>query len=569
MRIVCDNCGAKYQISDDKVRNKVFKIRCKKCSHTIVVRSKGEGEGASGESVDEATRVAPAPGPDAGGSVESTPDAVWYVVVNREQVGPLTPAEVERRYKAGEIDGDVFTWAEGMADWIRLSAVTEFVHLFPVAPAPVKATPAPVARAAAPVAASGGLFPRDEPGDDDVMVSGNAPPAGGGSDRLFSGADDDEPVHQSPRVDAGPRLRSQRNENSVLFSLDSLSSAAEGPKVSNTGGTEGSGLIDISAMLGGGSASSSSSGGDSFGGPIGLAPAAPAAMSGAPLPSLVNRKKSNTGLIVGIVAGAAIIAGGIVAAVVLGKDDKAGTDVATPPSGPAVVAVGAGDAPKSAAAAPSSVAAAPATQAAPASEAAPVSMAAAADPNAGARPAAGLAPRGAAPAAGARNAPARPAGGGNEDAPSVAAPRPAAAPTPPPEAPKPPPKKGGDEVDDLLGAIDGKKPAGGGGTGRPAPPPPGGGDDPLLPEQLTKPQILGVVKKGAGAISSCKDRQPDASGTVFVTIKIGRNGKVDSASAKKPFDGTPVGNCVESTVKTFTFPQFSGDPMTINMPFAL
>ncbi|MCK6574735.1 AgmX/PglI C-terminal domain-containing protein, partial [Myxococcota bacterium] len=163
----------------------------------------------------------------------------------------------------------------------------------------------------------------------------------------------------------------------------------------------------------------------------------------------------------------------------------------------------------------------------------------------------------------------RPAGGGNEDAPSVAAPRPAAAPTPPPEAPKPPPKKGGDEVDDLLGAIDGKKPAGGGGTGRPAPPPPGGGDDPLLPEQLTKPQILGVVKKGAGAISSCKDRQPDASGTVFVTIKIGRNGKVDSASAKKPFDGTPVGNCVESTVKTFTFPQFSGDPMTINMPFAL
>jgi predicted Zn finger-like uncharacterized protein len=44
MRIVCDNCGAKYQISDDKVRNKVFKIRCKKCSHTIVVRSKGEGD---------------------------------------------------------------------------------------------------------------------------------------------------------------------------------------------------------------------------------------------------------------------------------------------------------------------------------------------------------------------------------------------------------------------------------------------------------------------------------------------------------------------------------------------
>jgi TonB family protein len=152
----------------------------------------------------------------------------------------------------------------------------------------------------------------------------------------------------------------------------------------------------------------------------------------------------------------------------------------------------------------------------------------------------------------------------------VAAPRPSpAAPTPPPEAPKPPPKKGGDEVDDLLGAIDGKKPAGGAGTGRPAPPPPGGGDDPLLPEQLTKAQILQVVKQKAGAISNCKDRQPGASGTVMVKIRIGRNGKVDSAEVTKGYKGEPVGNCVESTVRGFAFPQFSGDPMSINMPFAL
>ena len=139
MRIVCDNCGAKYQISDDKVRNKVFKIRCKKCSHTIVVRSKGgeaEAAASSSESVDESTRVAPPPTGDAGGSLEASSEAIWYVVVNREQIGPLTPAEVERRYKAGEVDADAFTWAEGMADWIRLAAVTEFAHLFPQPEAP-------------------------------------------------------------------------------------------------------------------------------------------------------------------------------------------------------------------------------------------------------------------------------------------------------------------------------------------------------------------------------------------------------------------------------------------------
>ena len=43
MKIICDSCGTKYSISDDKVRGKVFKIRCKKCSHIIVVRG-GESQ---------------------------------------------------------------------------------------------------------------------------------------------------------------------------------------------------------------------------------------------------------------------------------------------------------------------------------------------------------------------------------------------------------------------------------------------------------------------------------------------------------------------------------------------
>ena len=53
MRIVCDNCATKYSISDEKVRGKVFKIRCKNCSHVIIVR---------GDSV-ETRRTAPTPPP--------------------------------------------------------------------------------------------------------------------------------------------------------------------------------------------------------------------------------------------------------------------------------------------------------------------------------------------------------------------------------------------------------------------------------------------------------------------------------------------------------------------------
>ncbi|HEY6475700.1 MAG TPA: zinc-ribbon domain-containing protein, partial [Polyangia bacterium] len=49
MKIVCDSCGTKYSIADDKVRGKVFKIRCKKCSHIIVVRG-GETGGPEASS---------------------------------------------------------------------------------------------------------------------------------------------------------------------------------------------------------------------------------------------------------------------------------------------------------------------------------------------------------------------------------------------------------------------------------------------------------------------------------------------------------------------------------------
>jgi predicted Zn finger-like uncharacterized protein len=42
MRFVCDSCRAQYMISDDKVGPKGVKVRCKKCSHVILVRKAAE-----------------------------------------------------------------------------------------------------------------------------------------------------------------------------------------------------------------------------------------------------------------------------------------------------------------------------------------------------------------------------------------------------------------------------------------------------------------------------------------------------------------------------------------------
>src|SRR6185295_326093 len=99
MKIVCDSCATKYSIADDKVRGKVFKIRCKKCSHIIVVRGTND--------------AAPAPAPAA-----AAPEGVWHIVIDGEQVGPLTDGDIRSRIDRGELTADTYIWKEGFADWM-------------------------------------------------------------------------------------------------------------------------------------------------------------------------------------------------------------------------------------------------------------------------------------------------------------------------------------------------------------------------------------------------------------------------------------------------------------------
>ncbi|MEP6655399.1 MAG: GYF domain-containing protein, partial [Myxococcales bacterium] len=109
MKIVCDSCSTKYSISDDKVRGKVFKIRCKKCSHIIVVKG----------ATNEATPAA----------VEGPSDAVWHLVVDGDQVGPLTDSDVRARLARNEISAENYVWKEGFSDWLRLADVPEFADV--------------------------------------------------------------------------------------------------------------------------------------------------------------------------------------------------------------------------------------------------------------------------------------------------------------------------------------------------------------------------------------------------------------------------------------------------------
>src|SRR3954447_21964456 len=263
MKIVCDSCATKYSISDDKVRGKVFKIRCKKCSHIIVVRG--------GESQEEASAAAPAAAAPADGG--------WHIVVEGEQVGPISEADVRARVERGEIRGDTYIWKEGFADWLKLSAVPEFADIAPPDSGSVNIGDvfASDGAVAAPTngrserssgrrrsGANRPLFGDDGGGADIFAAPAAAAPASGGD--LFGSASAHSTASNWPSSNGSASMAShdggrvenltgQRHENSVLFSLSNLQSLAMPsakpmtttlPTTAPT--TEGSGLIDIRAM---------------------------------------------------------------------------------------------------------------------------------------------------------------------------------------------------------------------------------------------------------------------------------------------------------------------------------
>ena len=141
--------------------------------------------------------------------------------------------DIVRAYKAGEINGETYVWEDGMEDWLPIANV----------PAIMKA----VNDAAGLPAAGGGVrAARREPsrGAIDLFGGGDDPPPSGGG-----GGGGDE-----------PHFTGQRNEQSVLFSLNALG-GSPAPKAPGSGPTgtsgsasgksktnEDSGLIDLGAL---------------------------------------------------------------------------------------------------------------------------------------------------------------------------------------------------------------------------------------------------------------------------------------------------------------------------------
>ena len=94
-------------------------------------------------------------------------------------------------------------------------------------------------------------------------------------------------------------------------------------------------------------------------------------------------------------------------------------------------------------------------------------------------------------------------------------------------------------------------------------------DNLIRPNKLTKAQVMTVVRKHSRAMLGCKASVND-TGEVKVALVIKPDGKVSGTKVTASTLQHPAtARCVREKVSGFQFPQFSGPPMKLTLPFRL
>jgi predicted Zn finger-like uncharacterized protein len=228
MKITCDSCGAKYTIADDKVSGRKVKIRCKGCGTPIVV------DGAAKTAAGGTTDAGPARNDSsipAEPAVSSLPPASsnveWSVNLSETDQRTMTTDELVQGWKNGSVTTDAFVWKEGMGDWVPILECPELTALLNAPQAGAAAAPQQAAAVRPGSARPAATAARSGAGRVQVGTDLFAGAAASGSEA--EDVNTSAPVlPQGARGDDG-KPTGQRNENSVLFSLDALKAGFAAP----------------------------------------------------------------------------------------------------------------------------------------------------------------------------------------------------------------------------------------------------------------------------------------------------------------------------------------------------
>lgn len=577
MKIVCDSCGAKYSIADEKVAGKIFRIRCKKCSSVLEVR--GDQTGAH-------------PFEEPGRSQAPAPDGGWYVVIDGEQTGPLPPIELSQLFAKGSVGLDSYVWKEGFDDWKTAAEVPDLVAIF--GGSGRRSQTAKIeTESPSSFSVGGDLFSdgngREPTGEVDTeagvfhQVDESPSPEEPVEDAPLAASDDEEERETPPpnEIDAGlgapavaaaaapARMTGQRNENSVLFSLSNLqqlasrggspaetTTPAQAPVATgNQASGEGSGLIDIRALARSTTPGTQPGASQAVDDLLTIGSSGGGGTLGAPLLGPTPVESSNSRLWLWIAGGAvavAVVGGGIAIGMALGGSSDDGLEVAAAPTGEAT---------ENPADRTTTSAASPATphQAAPPN---PSQPAAAALEESAEKPleAPDFEEPAARPAGASANARSKQSASSKRRRKT----KNAAAAAAPVKAEPAPVKKRSGNLDALMDeVVGGSSPTPKRGTTK-ARSSSGAG----LPASPSRGDVKTALQGVSGAVKSCGR---GTSGTAIVDVTFsGSTGRVSRAKvASGPFKGTPVGACVEKSVKRARVPRFKQSSFKVKFPYRL
>lgn len=338
MKITCHSCGAKYTVSDTRVQGRKVKIRCKNCSTTIVVdgtqgipavHSAVASSPPEAAAVEAPAPVAPAPaqlsagqpvgfrtGTLTGGLQAAAPAAVpaapyqmqvssgpapeWSVSISDDDQRDMSLAEIVDGYRTGTLTNDVYVWKEGMDDWVPILDAPEIR------------------------ARLGSQRPSAQPGALAARLAGSR--AQDTADLFGAAAHGEAATPGETAYDQRPT--GARNENSVLFSLDTLKAGvgdASLPKRAPVG-TEDPFNMSTQAVanVGGGTLFSSSANQALLTAPAPPEPPKPKPVPAGPASQSAQAQiqKLKRMMLIGAAAFALLLAGGIVLALSFGGSEE-------------------------------------------------------------------------------------------------------------------------------------------------------------------------------------------------------------------------------------------------------
>jgi predicted Zn finger-like uncharacterized protein len=115
MKFVCERCHTKYSVADEKVRQKILKIRCKTCENVITIRD------AVVISDPSNPRAEPPPSP----SGQAPRSVEWHLAINGRQEGPVGLHALCTRVQSAGRQDEIYVWNEHLDGWKEPKLVPE------------------------------------------------------------------------------------------------------------------------------------------------------------------------------------------------------------------------------------------------------------------------------------------------------------------------------------------------------------------------------------------------------------------------------------------------------------